>query len=121
MNVFERMYPDINGGTVSRAWQYEFFPCPELIMIKGTRSLWDKTICYQSVGQTTTEGDSNPGGTIDTRRLARKLLELPEVTFVRLSKENVAISVIEGTTSRQASLIAQTAIDILIRLSAHDW
>ena len=101
-------------------WESRFnFPIGRITLI-GKDCYWTKGVFYREIGQTlSSQTDMNPDGTDRTRKISRKLLELPDVRTVKLWGNTIFITVAYGLTTQQAEAVVESAMEILSRFNLY--
>ena len=83
------------------------------VMLVGGREFWLNPCLYETIKDTYNERDTNPGGNVATRRLARSLLVLPKIKGVKLSGSTIFLNVSEDITNHQSKKIGENAVEIV--------
>ena len=97
-------------------WQSKTNLEDKSIMLFCERSHWEQAANYRNISQTLSQCDLNPGGNTETRKLARKLLELNKVKTVKLWRHTIFITISDGTSQVEATEIIESAREILVRM-----
>jgi len=100
-------------------WVFKFGQPINLMMFFCGRNYWGSALFYGSISQTLSQSDFNPGGSREARKLARKLLELPEVSAVKLFGGMLNIVIANGISYQQATETIEPVMNILNSFNIH--
>lgn len=105
---------------MSGHWSYSLKVSDGLIVLIGKSSYWEKPLTYEGIIQTLSQCDHNSGSTTSSRKLARRFLELPDVSKVKLTENTINLSVSKTTSLERAKEIAEQAMDIVQDFDAYE-
>ena len=94
-------------------WESKINLSTSSIMLAGGKNYWDRTVSYRTISQTLSQCDLNPEGTSETRKLSRKILEVPGVMAVKLWRGTIFITVTDKTSEEEATKIVESVYEIL--------
>ncbi|MEI7690729.1 MAG: hypothetical protein WCI63_03835 [bacterium] len=99
---------------MNNPWESKFNLPVGRITLVGKDCYWRRGVFYRDLRQTlSSQTDMNPDGTDRTRKISRKLLEIPDVRTVKLWGNTIFITVADGLSTQQAEAVVGSAMEIL--------